>query len=137
MKMKTMKETIMKNMKNMKNKIKFATTMAGLAFMIYMGNPVVAQAKGLTMSGLKDKINKFVAAVMAIEVAIACGVFGAFSGKDLIVFLSGGDEQEKKAALKNVKSKVPALIAILLGAELVTLIAGYFVSSVTMPTPKM
>lgn len=127
-------------MKKMMNKVKVVSGIAGLAFMVYMTNPVTAHAAvsaSLTMTGLKDKINKFIGAVMALEAAIGAGVFGAFSGKDLIVYLTGGDEQEKKAALKNVKSKLPALIVILLGAELITLIAGYFVSSVTMPTVKM
>lgn len=131
----------MKKIQNMMNKMEMAAGVAGLVFMVYMTNPITAHAavsaSSLTMSGLKDKINKFIGAIMALEAAIACGVFGAFSGKDLIIYLTGGDEQEKKAALKNVKSKLPALIAILLGAEIVTLVAGYFVSSVVMPTVQM
>lgn len=130
----------MKKIKNIMSKLKAVSGIAGLAFMVYMSNPVTAHAAvsaTLTMSGLKDKINKFIGAVMALEAAIGAGVFGAFSGKDLIIYLTGGDEQEKKAALKNVKSKLPALIVILLGAELITLIAGYFVSSVTMPSVQM
>lgn len=131
----------MKKIQNMMNKMEMAAGVAGLVFMLYMTNPITAHAavsaSSLTMSGLKDKINNFIGAVMALEAAIGAGVFGAFSGKDLIVYLTGGDEAEKKAALKNVKSKLPALIVILLGAELITLIAGYFVKSVTMPTVKM
>lgn len=133
MKMKKIKETIEK-------RVKMITTLASLACVFYMTNPVTANAAvsaTLTMNDLKTKINTFVGAVMALEAAIACGVFGAFSGKDLIIYLTGGDEQEKKAALKNVKSKLPALIAILLGAEFITLVAGYFVKSVTMPTVTM
>lgn len=136
MKMMKIKET----MKKMKKKAKMVATMASLAVTFYMTNPVTAHAAvsgTLTMSGLENKINVFIGAIMAIEAAIACGVFGAFSGKDLIIYLTGGDEQEKKAALKNVKSKVPVLVAILLGAELITLIAGYFVKNATMPTVTM
>lgn len=128
----------MKKIQNMMNKMEMAAGVAGLVFMLYMTNPITAHAAGsLTMSGLKDKTNKFIGAIMAFEAAIACGVFGAFSGKDLIIYLMGGDEQEKKAALKNVKSKLPALIGILMGTEIITLVAGYFVSSVIMPTVSM
>lgn len=135
MKMKKIKETMGK----MKKKAKMIATMASLAGVFYMTNPVTAHAavSALTVTDLEKKINVFIGAIMALEAGIACGVFGAFSGKDLIIYLSGGDEQEKKAALKNVKSKLPVLIAILLGAELITLVAGYFVKSVTMPTVTM
>lgn len=138
--MKRMKMMITKKMRKIKEKtaailqkIQYGKAVVTMAVMCYLMNPVVAQAS-LTTTDLQTKTNNLLKAIMLLEVGIVGGVFVVVCNKDLIVYISTGDDGERKAAIKNIKGKVPALIAALLMSELVTLVVGYFVSSITMPT---
>ena len=144
----TMMTSIKEKLGSMVQKIKCKKALVGLQLgmaISYFMNPMVAEAEasgtsrrtmiaGITLPDLQTKINNLMKAVMLVEVGIVAGVFVVVCNKDIIVYISSSDEGEKKAALKNIKGKVPALIAALLMSELVTMIAGYFVSSVTMPS---